>query len=400
MNFKLSMVATTCILLVVSCRKNDVTHKKDDLNKEYKHIALLVTDQADKSLSLIWPSQNKVEQFSAAYANGTPYTTHDGRFAVLVHRTDNFIQTFDLGLEWHIDHVDWVGTPKFGKLTGTAAQPTHFKSKNGEFLTFNDGDGTLSIGRQEDVHKEGAQMATLHIGLLKHHGAMASFKNGTYAVTQKDNSITGTLPERVMVVNKSGATLHSSTLQTKGIHGNASDGEYAVFGSASGILVVTADGTQRLINHPADFGTAWFGTILETANPGQFVGYTAAKGAYLINVKDNSVRPIIENTTIMQCKISYDLKMLHVLLHDGHLNVYNLSNNTLTTSFKAIDPVEPSASIKPQMEATQKFAYISQPAIGELWQVNLHSKKVANRFKLSAKAFRPTILGYESNQDH
>ncbi len=397
---KVGLGLALVVLFLSACKKNDVQGKVDDPNKEFKHLAVMVTDQADKTVSLVWPTLKKVETFQAAFANGTPYTTQSGRFAAISHRANNFLETFDLGLEWHVDHVDWAGTPKFGKMTGVAALPTHFKSKYGEFMTFNDGDGTLSIGKEADIHNNGATMKTLDLGLTKHHGAMASFANGTYAVTQKDNSIPSTLPERVIVVNNAGSTLHVSTIQTKGIHGNATDGVHAVFGSGSGILVVKADGSQKLIPHPTDFGTAWFGTILETATSGEFIGYTAAKGAYKINVITSTVTPIIERTGIMQVKMSYDNKELAVLLHSGELNIFKTKENKLITSFNAIDATETTAPLKPQMVVTKKFAYISQPDKGELVQVSLHSKQVLHKFKLSPKALRVTILGYESDEDH
>lgn len=46
------------------------------------------------------------------------------------------------------------------------------------------------------------------------------------------------LPERVKIIGNSGKTLFESTVSTKGVHVNASDGAYAVFISASGVLEV------------------------------------------------------------------------------------------------------------------------------------------------------------------
>lgn len=121
------------------------------------------------------------------------------------------------------------GTPKFGTLTGQSLLPTHFKSKKGELLTFNDGDGTLSVAKESEIHTVGAKFKTINAGLLAHHGAMASFTNGTYAITEKDNSITGTLPKKVKIIDNTRKTLFNAKLATKGIHGNATDGTYAVF---------------------------------------------------------------------------------------------------------------------------------------------------------------------------
>jgi len=55
-------------------------------------------------------------------------------------------------------------------------------------------------------------MQTTSTGLTAHHGAMTKFNNGNYAITVKDGSIAGTLPERVKIINASGAEVAASTI--------------------------------------------------------------------------------------------------------------------------------------------------------------------------------------------
>ncbi len=389
-----------CFFLLTSCEDHDHEHDADNPNTEYRYIRVLVSDENSKTLSLVNPWDGSVTPFEASHAKSSLYATESNRFMAIIHRDNNLTQTFDTGLENHGDHVDVKGTPKFGALTGESLQPTHFKSKRGELLTFNDGDGTLSIGFESDIHNPAAKMTSINAGLLKHHGAMATFSNGTYAITEKDNSIAGTLPERVKVINQSGATLHESKIATQGIHGNATDGTYAVFGSASGILVVESNGNQKLIAHPSDFGTAWFGTILETAKAGKFIGYTAAKGAYLIDVTVGTVTPVIQNTDIMQCKVSYDGTHLGVLLHSGSLRIIDLDNLNTEQDATVIVATDKSSTQKPQLELTSKFAYITSPTTGELLQISLNSPTNIKKLKVSSTPYRLVIAGYESNASH
>ena len=386
----------------VSC-SNDDDHDHDDhseeTNQEYKYVRILVSDEKTTELSLVNPIDGTASFFNAKFPKSALYTTESGRFAGIIHRADNMVETFDSGFEFHGDHVDTKGTPKFGALTGVSLSPTHFKSKLGEIVTFNDGDGTLSVAKESDVHNPGATFTTINAALKAHHGAMATFSNGTYAITEKDNSIAGTLPEKVKIIDKTGKTVHAAKLATQGIHGNATDGTYAVFGSASGILVVESNGNQKLIPHPADFGTAWFGSILETAYAGKFIGYTAAKGAFLIDVINNSVTPIIENTKIMQCKVSYNHKKLGVLLHSGEMRVYDLSSLSLDKTANIISATAEDATQKPQLELTERFAYITSPITGELLQVSLSTLTVT-KIKTSATPYRITILGHENSAEH
>jgi hypothetical protein len=388
-------------ILVFSCNNTDDDVIKSDENlTEYKYLRLLISDETTTALTLVNPVLNTTSSFEAKYSKSALYTTESGRFGTIFHREFDFTETFDSGFEFHGDHVDVKGTPKFGALTNTSSKPTHFKSKIGEFMSFNDGDGTLSVGYEKDIHNAGATMKTVNAGLRAHHGAMATFKNGTYAVTEKDNSIPGPLPERVKIIDKTGKELFPSTIATKGIHGNASDGKYSVFGSASGILVIESDGKQHLIAHPDGFGTIWFGTILETKFEGKFVGYTATKGAYLIDVPKKTVTAIIESTDIMQCKISYDLQKLGVLLHSGDFVSYDL--NTLKIAKATINVISSTAKDskqKPQMEFTNRFVYIIQPTAGELVQFNL-TNNVSSKIKVSSTPYRITLLGFENSVDH
>ncbi|MFA9189712.1 hypothetical protein [Flavobacterium magnesitis] len=386
----------------VSC-SNDDDHDHDDHSddtaQEYKYLRVLVSDEKTAELSLVNPVDATASFFDAKFPKSALYTTESGRFAGIIHRADNLVETFDSGFEFHGDHVDTKGTAKFGALTGESLSPTHFKSKLGEILTFNDGDGTLSVAKESDVHTPGAKFTTINAGLKAHHGAMASFTNGTYAITEKDNSIAGTLPEKVKIIDNTGKTLFDAKLVTTGIHGNATDGTYAVFGSGSGILVVESNGDQKYIAHPEGFGTAWFGTILETAYAGKFVGYTAAKGAFLIDVVNNSVTPIIENTKIMQCKVSYNQKKLGVLLHSGEINIFDL--NSLKSDKKAniIAATAENSTQKPQLELTERFAYITSPTTGELLQVSLSTLAIT-KIKTSATPYRITIFGHENSAGH
>jgi hypothetical protein len=387
---------------VVSCSNDDDNNVEtpEETLSEFKYLRILLSDEKTTEITLVNPVDATTTFFNAKFAKSALYTTESGRYAGIVHRADNTVETFDSGFESHGDHIDVDGLPQFGALTGQSLLPTHFKSKIGELLTFNDGDGTLSVAKESEINTAGAKFKVINAGLLAHHGAMATFTNGTYAITEKDNSITGTLPEKVKIIDNTGKTLFDATIVTKGIHGNASDGIYAVFGSASGILVVESSGKQKLIAHPEDFGTAWFGTILETSTKGKFIGYTAAKGAYLIDVVSGTVKPILQNTTIMQCKVSYNHSKLGILLHSGEFKLFNLNSLTAEKEGKVIPETATDAALKPQIQLTENFAYITSPNTGELLQLNLTSMAIVKKIKVSKTPYMITILGFENSEDH
>lgn len=367
---------------------------------EYKFIRVMVSDESATEISLVDPVKRSVEKFEAKYPKSALYGTQAGRFGAIVNGANNFVQLFDTGLEGHGDHVDVKGTPKFGALTGDGNKPTHFKSKGDEIITFNDGDGTLSIAKEGDFHTAGKKMTLINAGNVAHHGAMTKFDNGTYAITVKDGSVAGSLPERVKIIDGSGKTLFASTVQTKGIHGNATNGSISLFGSASGILAVGPDGNQRLIAHPTDFGEAWFGSILEAKGAGKFLGYTAAKGVYLIDVTGNAVTPIFAHTDIMQAKVDYAGNNLVVLLHSGELRVFDLKTNAVKATGNVLPATAKDETRKPQLEATSRYIYITQPKTGELLVVSTKDLSKTHKLKISATPYRLSILGFESSEGH
>lgn len=386
--------------LLLACddkEKDEVTPVEDT---EYKFIRVMVNDEVSKELSLVDPVKLTAEKFEAQFAKSTLYGTQGGRFGAILNGANNFVQLFDTGFEGHGDHVDVKGTPKFGALTGDGNKPTHFKSKGDEIITFNDGDGTLSIAKEADFHTAGKKMTHINAGNVAHHGAMTKFDNGTYAITEKDGSAAGTLPERVKIIDVSGKTLFASTIQTKGIHGNATNGSVSLFGSSSGILAVEPTGNQQLIPHPADFGEAWFGSILEAKGAGKFLGYTAAKGVYIIDVAAKSVTPVLASTDIMQAKVDYAGNNVVTLLHSGELRIYDLKTNTLKISGAVTGAIAKDETQKPQLEATSRYIYITQPKTGELLVVNAANLSKINRVKVSATPYRLAILGFESSEGH
>ncbi|KAA0989584.1 YncE family protein [Dyadobacter aurulentus] len=395
--FKIVLITAFAVTACENGKENPI---EPVVEQEFKFIRILVNDELTSELSLIDPQKLAAEKFEAKFPKSALYGTEAGRFGALVNGANNSVQLFDTGLEGHGDHVDVKGTPKFGALIGDGNRPTHFKSKGDEIITFNDGDGTLSTAVQADFHTAGAKMKLINAGNVAHHGAMTKFDNGSYAITEKDGSVAGSLPERVKIIDASGKTVHASTIQTKGIHGNATNGKVSVFGSASGILVVDQSGTQKLIAHPADFGEAWFGSILEAGGAGKFIGFTASKGAYLIDIDKSTVTPAAQNADIMQAKVDYAGKNLVVLMHSGEVQVIDLVTNSVKTSGSVISAVAKDETQKPQLEATARYIYITQPKSGEILQISTQDLSKKQKIKVSATPYRLAILGLESSEGH
>ncbi|MGV3585695.1 MAG: hypothetical protein ACO1OF_01735 [Adhaeribacter sp.] len=397
-----TILCALAVTLFASCEKDehDHNHQPDVASKEFEYVRLLTADGTSTKITQVKPTDGSTLSFDAKYSNANLYTTASGRYAALIFGNQNLVEFFDSGLEYHGDHVDMKGTPKFAAITGEGLKPSHFKSKGDESIVFNDGDGTLTVAKEADFHAPGAKMQVINAGLQPHHGAMVKFNNGNYGVTFTDNTSTLSGPHGVKIINASGAELVASTLPTSRIHGNATDGTNAVFGADGGALVVTQTGQQRLIPNPNGFETVRIGTILYAEAAKKFIGYTNLKGAYFIDITANQITPIFESTTIMQCKVDKAGKNLLVLLLDGTLKVYNLATGNLKKEGLVIPATTANETLKPVLEATEKFAYIAIPALGEVHQVLLTDFTKVTKIKVSPQPTKLAIMGYETNESH
>lgn len=406
-----SIFKTTAIIALMAgfaaCNKNDdvLPPTPPEEASEHKFVRLLVSDETSTTLTFLQPFEARTATFEAKFPLANLYPTASGRYAAVLHGTNNLVEVFDNGLLSHDDHIDVAGLPKWTSITATGLKPTHFKSKGRESLVFNDGDGTLSIGNEADFNTAGAKFKIVNAGLMAHHGAMAQFTNGNYAITWAPAA--GKSPTRVKIIDKNGGEVYASTIEVGNIHGNASDGQYAVFGAftdasgaAGGALVVAQNGTQAFINNPADFGAARLGTILYAEAAKKFIGYSAAKGAYIIDITGNKMTALYTGTDAFQCKTDYSGKNLLILTTDGKLRIYDLASGTLKKEGIIISPVNSADVYKPVLEATERFAYVAIPSAGEVHQISLADFGKVVKHKVTARPVRLALFGFENSEEH
>jgi len=406
-NFRrLAMILTLAVAFTACKKDNDSSTPEEDVTaKEHKYVRVLVSDELTSQLNLVDPFAGTVAAFNGKYPLANLYATASGRYAAVLYGSQNLAEIFDSGLLSHGDHIDVDRAPQWSTITATSLKPTHFKSKGTESLIFNDGDGTLSVGNDADFNTAGAKFGMVNAGLLPHHGAMTQFTNGTYAVTVAATS--GASPNRVKVISKTGSLVHASTLAIGSIHGNASDGNVAVFGGFSsaaatsgGVLVVSAAGEQRLIPNPDGFGAFRLASIYYAESAKKFIGYVATKGAYLIDVAGNKITPLYSGNDAFQCKVDYAGNNLLILSLDGKLRIYNLLTGALTKEGTVMSAVNSTDTYKPVLEATAKYVYIAVPSAGEVQQIDIEDFSKVTKHKVSSRPVRLTLLGFENSAGH
>jgi len=120
----------------------------------------------------------------------------------------------------------------------------------------------------------------------------------------------------------------------------------------------------------------------------------------MIDVANNKITPIVVNKDIMQCKVDYAGNVLVVLLHSGEVQLYNIKTNQLIKSGTILPATDKAETQKPQIEATSKYLYVTQPKSGELVQIEVANFANSQKIKVSTTPYRLAIVGIESSEEH
>lgn len=388
---KLLMPALLLGVFIAGCKKDDAQPETPS-QPEAEYLRLVVTDVEKAQITVLEPLTKKTTVYPVKAAQPTLYATSTGQFATIISRTDNTVQFFNTGIEAHGGHLHVHG-PEMATQTFTEAGATHFFSHGGFSAIFNDGAGSLSLFKDSELESGAGRVLPV---AAPHHGAMVIFDDHTIAVTQKDGSVSGTLPEKVRIIDRFGAVLHESTIATKGMHGDAGNGKLAAFGAPDGVLIVKQNGEQYLVNYPADFGTAWLSTLLGNKALPHFFGYAAALGLYKIDPVAKQITLVQKNeSNIHQYMLDTDGKNLYVLLTDGTLKIFDANTAQLKKEGKisAAIPSGATAAEKPYFGVSKKCVYITDRAAGAVKMYSLETLQQISSIPVAGKPLKVLVVG-------
>ncbi len=253
---------------------------------------LVITEHNARAVRMHDLDSNTVEAtYQADHVPAALYTSPGGRYAVVVHRTQDLVQFIDGGI-WQEDHVDHMHDYKQAskamawKLTG--ARPTHYDVQVGnQAAFFMDGDTSTTPVKNAGVRlitdasiASGGTTASLDLG-FPIHGLAEPVDNKLLAVARAADA-PDTLPTHLTLYQREGASYRFDRQlpsRCNGMHGSATSGVYTVVGCADGMLMVkhlsattVDDGTK--LSTPLRVGTL----AAHVRLPGQFIGI-ASEGA-------------------------------------------------------------------------------------------------------------------------
>lgn len=381
-----------------SCDKNDNESDAPAESKEESSFTrLLVTDKTSNTVTLLNPAKNEQSTFQSTYGGSTVYATPAGRWATVVNSTNNLVEFFDTGIEQHDDHVHVKGTPKWGLTKSTGAKPSHVLASHNKVSIFNDGDASISYVEEGKLHTVSAP-SSIATGAA-HHGAMILFDNGSYAVTHKNNTVAGSLPEQVKIVNTQGTVVSAPSVATQGIHGDAGDGQQAVFGSSSGLVVVKQTGEQRLIPYPASAGTNWLSTIYYAQKARTFFGSRAGYGVFRIDLTTNTLTQLGTATKLARVALDQEGTHLLVLDEDGTLTVFDAATGAQKAS-RSLTGLLDTKAATPYLAASRRFVYVTNAPQGKVHMLDKNTLADKETFTVPGEPLRIAFAGADASDEN
>jgi len=393
-NLFYSLLAVLFTSTLTSCDKDQDESGK--LETESAFARLLITDKTSNTVTLLNPAKKEQTSFQATHGGSAVYASATGRWAAVANSANNLVEFFDTGIEGHGDHVHIKGTPKWGLTKVSAPTPSHVYASHNKLSIFHDGNASISYVEEGELHRV-VTPSNIVTGAA-HHGAMILFDNGNYAVTHKNNTVSGALPEQVKIVNAQGAVVAGPSVATQGIHGDAGDGQQALFGSASGVLVVKQTGEQRLIPYPAGAGSNWLSTIYYAQKARTFFGSRNNYGVFRIDVAANTITQVGAATKLVRVALDQEGENLMVLDDDGTLTVFDAATGTRKAS-RSLSGLLDTKTATPYLAASRRYVYVTNAPQGKVHMLNKNDLTDKETFAVTGEPLRLAFIGADADKE-
>lgn len=327
------------LTLLVACDDdddaNDVTPAVtfEEMESEWVRISLM----RENAIDLLQTNTGEIIHTISGdmTENARHYTSSSGRYLVKIDRAGNKVRFFDSGVINHIDHGH-QNQPSWLPTSVDTPLPTHFSTSLGHMVIFNDGDGSITYVRESQLELPAYTPTVMSLqNAVKHHGAAFRLDNGKFAVTFRTAPALPEgigLPQVVKFVNADGTVIdNNGGVEVTNIHGNATNGEYGVFGSTDGVILVDNQDNISLIENIGGLNSEtgqWIGTVKSHDNSDLFFGRSRNFGVFVIDPEAQTMTSLYAGDDVAGDMMSFDGQYYVLHTTDGHVRVYNANDGT------------------------------------------------------------------------
>jgi hypothetical protein len=324
---------------------------------------------------------------------GSIYGASGGRWFYAVHTAPGRVSVIDSGLraEDHGDHADLLAGPPFVRGTvRVGRRPVDTWVQNGMLTVHSDDDGTLALFEDERLE--------VALDYTEIKGAGPGHNNGLV------------LGDHVLLSLASAGRvtayrLDGSAAQTfegcPGTHGWTLNGGVAAAGCADKVMLFTQAGDQlraSSVPHPPGTPEGTRVGTLRSHPASQVLAGNWGPGLTLIRPAEATMQPVPLPAAPLAFAFSGDGARLLALTPDGTLHALDPASGRALGSVAAVDPyVAPAsgqpAAPRPSLAVGNGVAYLSNPTLGQIVEVNTTAMSVTRRLDVGGQ---PTSIGLVS----
>ncbi len=333
--------ALLLVLLASACNPDDDEGGLDEPNttvdfSELESEWVRLTLMHDNQIAVLQTSTGEiVDSVDVPLPEGARYyTSNSGRYLVVTDRDNNQLRFFDSGVINHEEHghqqkVGWLD------ITVDAPLPTHYASTGGEIVIFNDGDGSITHVTEAQLELPAYEPTVLTFPTVAHHGAGFRLASGQFVTTFKNTDEPGGIPQMVKYLDADGTLIDDNGgVEVEGIHGDATNGTYGVFGSTDGVILVDGENNIDLIPNLEGMNAErgyWIGTLKGHDNTPVFYARAGSLGSYLVDPKAKSMAPVYLGDDIVGDMLSFNGDYYIVHTSDNRIRVYDATDGSPVT---------------------------------------------------------------------
>lgn len=361
---------------------------------------LLVADYEMQPVQLIDLASGKSIVKYDVQAPTYIYTSPSGRFGVMIQTNANLITAVDSGvvIEDHGDHLHvYKNEPKLTDFSLTGATPIHFTPHEGQIAIFNDATGEVMLITERNLRLPETEMITLKAA-RGHHGVAVPMGDKVIVSLPDTQNMDYALPIGVEVRD-----LKDNVLQTiaecPGLHGEATLGKYFGFGCSDRVLLLMPEGDQlvsKSVMYPAGTpDSVRVGTLVSHPAQPYFIGNFGQTALVRIDPDAGTLTPIELPMRYSGFQLDAETgKYLLTVTADGQFHKIDADTGRIEASIEAVTPfVFRNRVPRPGLAVAAHFAYITDPASGEVIEVDTEAMSITRRFVTNGKPVRLAVIG-------
>lgn len=323
------------------------------------------------------------------------YVGPSGQYVFAVLRASNMVRVIDSGYTGGD-----LAEPALLDFTLQTMMPTHFDIYGDHIVSFNDGDGSITVFT-EAIFNGGGTATTFFTG-QSHHGVGVMVGDTLIATNPMPEA---PLPVGPAVFNMDGQMVAAFD-DCPGLHGKAilADGR-VVFGCDDGVSVVSGSGDNWVTTKIAEDAEARIGNFTYHSETGVLLGNWGADSYALVDVDAGTISEITLPLNIWIAPPAFNplnADEVVVLTQDGSLHtVEALTGEVVATAAEIINPYEEpedeDASVpRPALAIAGGYAYLSDPIAGTLHIISLSDMSEVAVMELGVHVTSIAVLGATS----